>query len=157
MNKTLVVYYSHSGNTKKLAGKIAELNGADLLELVPEQAYPQDYNTVVEQAKREIRAGFYPKLKNKLTELAQYNVILAGTPNWWSTMAPPVGTFLKDCNLTGKKVAVFATHGGGGFGHIERDFKALCQGADVLTGYSVYGASFRESDVKNWLTKNKIL
>lgn len=99
MNKTLVVYYSHSGNTKKLAGKIAELTGADLLELVPEQAYPQDYNTVVEQAKREIQTGFYPKLKNKLPELAQYDVILAGTPNWWSTMAPPVGSFLKDCNL----------------------------------------------------------
>ncbi len=157
MNKTLVVYYSHSGNTKKLAGKIAELTGADLLELVPEQAYPQDYNTVVEQAKREIQTGFYPKLKNKLPELAQYDVILAGTPNWWSTMAPPVGSFLKDCNLTRKKVAVFATHGGGGFGHIERDFKTLCPGAEVMNGYAAYGSSFRESDVKSWLIKDKIL
>lgn len=157
MNKTLVVYYSHSGNTKKLAERIAGLVNADLLELVPKQAYPKDYSTVVEQAKKEIRAGSYPELKNNLSDIGQYDVILAGTPNWWSTMAPPVGTFLKDCDLTGKKVAVFATRGGGGFGHIEHDFKILCQGAEVMSGYSSYGASFREPDVKNWLKKNKIL
>lgn len=157
MKKILVVYYSHSGNTKKLAEKIAEFTGADLLELAPEQAYPQDYNTVVEQAKKEIQAGFCPKLKNKLPQMEQYDTVLAGTPNWWSTMAPPVGTFLKSCNFNGKKTAVFATHGGGGFGHIERDFKSLCQGAEVMSGYSVYASSFRESDVKSWLMKNKII
>lgn len=72
-------------------------------------------------------------------------------------MAPSVRTFLKSCNLTGKSMAVFDTHGGGGFGHIERDSKQLCQGAEVLTEYSAYGTSFRETDVKNLLIKNQIL
>lgn len=157
MKRILVVYYSHSGNTKRLAEQIAKLTGADLLELVPEQPYPKNYTAVVEQAKQEIHAGFYPKLKNVLPQMEQYDVILAGTPNWWSTIAPPVGTFLKSCDLTGKKAAVFATHGGGGFGHIEREFKAMCQGAEVMSGYSAYGASFHEADVKKWLARNRIL
>ena len=55
--KSLIVYYSHSGTTRRLAELIARETGGDLLELVPETAYPQDYNTVVAQAKRELQSG----------------------------------------------------------------------------------------------------
>lgn len=95
MHNVLVVYYSHSGNTKKLAEQIAGLTGADLLELHPMQEYPRDYNTVVAQAKEDIRKGFSPALQTPIPPLDQYDTILVGTPNWWSTMAPPVKTFLQ--------------------------------------------------------------
>ena len=156
MHNVLVVYYSHSGNTKKLAEQIAGLTGADLLELHPMQEYPRDYNTVVAQAKEDIRKGFSPALQTPIPPLDQYDTILVGTPNWWSTMAPPVKTFLQSCRLEGKMAAVFATHGGGGFGHIEKDFRALCSAAQVLGGYAAYGASFRKADIQNWLNRNQV-
>ena len=52
--KSLIVYFSHSGTTRRLAELIAKETGGDLLELVPEIAYPRDYSTVVAQAKREL-------------------------------------------------------------------------------------------------------
>lgn len=157
MDKILVVYYSHSGNTKKLAEQIAGQTHADLLELQPLQEYPRDYNTVVQQAKKEIEKGLSPALQTQIPSLDAYSVLLVGTPNWWSTIAPPVKTFLQGCKINGKKAGVFATHGGGGFGHIERDFQALCSGAQILDGFSAYGTSFQKADVQKWLRENQIL
>ena len=148
--KTLIVYYSHSGNTRRLAENIAHATGGDLLELVPETPYPRDYNTVVAQAKQEIRNGFRPALKNVLPSLSQYDAVLVGTPNWWSSIAPPLASFLEKCDLTGKRVAPFCTHGGGGSGHIRHDVEKQCRGS-VLPELSVYGNTGTPADVRGWL------
>lgn len=156
MHNVLVVYYSHSGNTKKLAEQIAGLTGADLLELHPMQEYPRDYNTVVAQAKEISAKGFLPPCKPPYLRWISMIPFWWARQTWWSTMAPPVKTFLQSCRLEGKKAAVFATHGGGGFGHIEKDFRALCSAAQVLGGYAAYGASFRKADIQNWLNRNQV-
>ncbi len=137
----LVAYYSHSSNTRGIAELIQRETGGTLFEIQPEVAYPTAYNTVVEQAKREIQAGFRPPLRAGLDQLQSYDTILIGTPNWWSTIAPPVATFLAGQDLAGKTVAPFCTHGGGGAGHIARDVAALCPGATVLPVLAVRGGA----------------
>lgn len=151
--KILIVYYSHSSNTRKLAELIEQETGGTLCEIVPEKAYPDDYNTVVEQAKKEIQAGFRPELKTKVKDFAAYDTVFVGTPNWWSTMAPPVATFLESYDLLGKTVVPFCTHGGGGAGHIETTVKKLCPDSTVLPLLSVYGDTAKDSQVEAWLKK----
>ena len=148
--KTLVAYYSHSGNTRRLAKAVQEATGGDLVELAPAEPYPADYDTVVAQAKREIAKGFRPALA-KPVDASGYDAVIVGTPNWWSTMAPPVATFLESADLSGKAVSVFCTHGGGGSGRIERDAAKLCPDADRLPGFSTYGRTFTKSQVEKWL------
>ena len=66
MSNTLIVYYSHSGNTRKMAKIIAEQFHADCLEIIPQKPYPQAYNAVVNQAKHEISQNYQPDIKDIL-------------------------------------------------------------------------------------------
>ncbi|RKI68400.1 flavodoxin [bacterium 1xD42-67] len=151
--KISIVYYSHSGNTRCLAEMIAAQTGGDLLEILPETPYPQAYSTVVEQAKRELKEGFRPALRTEVPDLAGYDAVLIGTPNWWSSPAPPVSAFLEGWDLTGKRAASFCTHGGGGAGHIQRDIERLCRSGEVLPGLAVYESSCGEGEVRRWLER----
>lgn len=151
--KSLVVFYSHSGNTRRLAVVMAKETGSDLLELVPEIAYPQNYNTVVAQAKRELQNGYRPALKTTIPDLSAYDMLFVGTPNWWSSPAPPVLTFLEQADLKDVQIAPFCTHGGGGSGHIRRDMEKSSRGKAPLPELSVYGGSVRAADIQKWLKK----
>ncbi|HOQ51880.1 MAG TPA: flavodoxin, partial [Candidatus Atribacteria bacterium] len=115
----LIAYYSRSGNTRKLAQLIHQKVGGTVHEIQPEIPYPASYNATVEQAKKEIQAGFRPPLKTKIEHIEAYDTIFLGSPNWWSTIAPPVATFLEENDLSGKTIIPFCTHGGGGRGRIE--------------------------------------
>jgi len=137
MKKILVAYYSHSGTTKKVAEQIYQVVGGDLFEIKEATPYPRDYNTVVNQAKHEIINGFRPALKDKIPEISDYDLIILGSPNWWSTIAPPVATFLTQADFSDKTIATFITHGGGGLGHTIIDIRKLCPDAHVLQGFAV--------------------
>ncbi|MDR2439757.1 MAG: carboxymuconolactone decarboxylase family protein [Planctomycetaceae bacterium] len=156
--KILVAYYSHSGNTRTIADLIQKITNSDLLEIVPKQPYPENYNKCVEQAKHEINSGYKPELKNNVPNLETYDIVFVGSPNWWSTIAPPVTTFLSNCNLTGKTVIPFCTHGGGRWGHSVDDLKKLCPNADVLEGLAINGNTAERSkdDINKWLQKIRI-
>ncbi len=129
-SKTLVVYFTRSGRTRQVAHWIQGAAQADLIELKTVIPYPSGYKNVVEQAKKEIRDGVKPALKTKLDNFAGYDTIFVGTPNWWSTMAPPVATFLASYDFTGKTVIPFVTHGGGGEARCVSDMKKLCPKAN---------------------------
>lgn len=153
MNNQLIVYYSHSGNTKKLAELIGQKTGCALFEIKPVDAYPVAYSAVVEQAKREIKAGYRPALQAFPENMQDYDTIFVGSPNWWSTIAPPVATFLKNCDLSGKTLIPFCTHGGGGFAGLERDIKALCPSASMLSGLALYEDGGRGGEISSWLKR----
>ena len=158
MKKILIAYYTHSGNTEKIAEEIKEQTGGELLKIEPEKEYPKAYTLVVAQAKLEIMRNFTPKLKAEIPSLENYDVIFVGTPNWWSTMAPPVKTFLTENNLKGKIVIPFYTHGGGGAGHIVKDMKNICSEAEFLKEFEAYGnggSSLKENTAK-WIENLKI-
>ena len=151
--KALIVYYSYSSHTKHLAEQIARETGGDLLELIPETPYPAEYRMVVEQAKQELQAGIHPALKTPVPDLSGYDTVFVGTPNWCGSAAPPLLTFLEKADLTGKRVAPFCTHGGGGSGRIDGVLQAACPGAQVLPTLAVSASASLESEVKGWLER----
>lgn len=157
--KMLVAYYSWSGNTREIANQIKSLTGCDIFEIVPEKAYSTNYNECVETAKNEINAGVKPALKTKVENIEQYDVIFVGTPNWWSTMAPPVATFLSDYDLSGKTLIPFVTHGGGGMARCESDMKQLLPDITFLKGIAISGSRAKnaENKVAEWLKGIKII
>lgn len=128
--KILVVYYSISnGNTKQMAERVKEAVGADIAPIETVTPYTGSYNEIVEQGQLEVNRGYEPEIKPLKVNPADYDVIILGTPTWWYTMAPAMRTFLKSCNWTGKTVIPFQTHGGWP-GHVLKDMKAVCRGAD---------------------------
>ena len=76
--KVLVAYFSHSGNTREMARQIAEATNGDLFEIVPQSAYPAQYDAVMAQAKREIGRGYRPALKGRLPDIGAYDVVFVG-------------------------------------------------------------------------------
>lgn len=152
-NKILIVYFSHSGNTRVIAEYIKEATGGDIFEIQPVKDYPADYNTVVEQAKNEINASYKPELKAKVSGIAKYDVIFVGSPNWWSTIAPPVATFLSSYDLSGKKIVPFITHEGSQLGRSVADIKKLCPKSDVINGYACRGSKVKSArqEVAEWI------
>lgn len=153
--KILVAYFSHTGNTGEIAKQIQHATGADIVEIKTVDAYPTDYQTLVDQAKKEINANYKPKLTSKVEHIDSYDVIFIGSPNWWSTIAPPVATFLSSYDLSGKTIVPFITHEGSRMGRSVADIKKLCPESIVLDGFPVRGNSVKnaQNDVLTWLRK----
>jgi flavodoxin len=125
-----------------------------LFEIIPQAAYPGDYNICVTQAKKEIQAGFKPELKTKLEGIETFDIILLGTPNWWSSLAPPVAAFLSAYDLSGKIIAPFLCHGGGGQGHIVKDIEKTCPASTVLPALAISGKSTASAaELAAWLKR----
>jgi flavodoxin len=156
--KTLIAYFSHSGNTRTVAQQIQKITGGDLFEIAAEKPYPRDYNTVVEVAKREQSANQRPPLKTIVENMAGYNVVILGYPNWWSTMPMPVFTFLEQYDFSGKTILPYCTHEGSRMGRSEKDIALLCPAATVLSGLAIRGSSVKaaQAEVAEWLLKAKI-
>jgi flavodoxin len=151
----LIAYFSRFGNTRKIANLVQQEVGGTLHEIQVAVPYPASYNAVVEQAKKEIQAGHKPALQSTLDHIESYNTIFVGSPNWWSTIAPPVATFLSEYDMSGKTIVPFCTHGGGGLGRIGQDIARLCPRSTVLSCFGVYGSGSgnAQAKVSAWLSK----
>lgn len=154
--KSLVAYYSRSGNTKTVAEIVKTATGADIFEITTSDPshYPADYSATTEVAQSEITNGNYPAI-NPVPALSDYDTIFIGTPTWWGTMAGPVHTFLTTVDLSGKTVIPFNTHEGSGAGNVHTDIAALTPNSAHLDGIAIRGGDAANSgeDVKEWLTK----
>ena len=147
-DKVLIVYFSRSGNTRYAAETFAKAcGGAKIVELKAAKPYAADYDACCEEAKPECRAGtLRPIQKIEGLDVAAYDVVLVGTPNWWGTMAPPVRTWVSENAATLKKakaVRLFQTHGGGGMQNCGRDFAELVDGANVLPPKAFFGSTIK--------------
>lgn len=110
--KTLVIYFSYTGNTEKIAKKIAAVLNADTEKLEMVKPYSSNYQMVVEQAQNEVGQDYKPTLKPQKHDFRNYDRIIIGTPTFWYKMAPAVLTFLSGNDLTGKSVVPFMTNAG---------------------------------------------
>ncbi|MCL2064732.1 MAG: flavodoxin [Candidatus Cloacimonetes bacterium] len=154
-HKMLIVYYSHTGNAKFVAGQIQEITGADIFELIPVHQYPEDVSETINRAREEREAGTLPALVAGIENLTDYDVIFIGSPNWFSTLALPVLTFLDTHDLSGKKVIPFITYGGGGLANTITDLKNLVPHAEVLDEFGVGRDNVQTSQasILEWLTR----
>ena len=148
----LIAYYSYSGNTKEVAQAIHEKVGGDLFEIKAKDSYPEEYSAMTEQAKKEIESGVHPELTSNVADIAQYDIIFLGSPNWWGTITPQVSSFLQSYDLSGKTVIPFITHGGGGVQNTFADMIAQCKNCNVVSdGWAGYGN--RMTGLSGWLER----
>ncbi|MBV4417964.1 NAD(P)H-dependent oxidoreductase [Clostridium tyrobutyricum] len=157
--KILIAYFSHSGNTGIVAKEIQKQIGGEIFKIQTVEAYPQNYNTVVDIAKQEQKANMRPKLKTMVADMDTYNTIILGYPNWWGTIPMAVFTFLEQYDFTGKIILPYCTHGGSRMGRSEQDIIKTCLGADVLDGLDIYGSDVKNSKtaISVWLKRAGII
>ena len=158
--KSLVVYFSRSGNTREIANQIKEFTQADLFEIETVKPYAADYNTCVEEAKVEKAANARPAIKGKVQNLNDYDVVFIGYPNWWGTMPMAVLTFIESHDFSGKVLVPFCTHGGGGVQQCFKHFDKHASAYETRDGFVSNGSSVSSAKprVEKWLKeKVKIL
>ena len=108
----LIAYLTRTKNTKVVAEIIHQEVGGTMVEVEPATPYPEDYDAIVVQVDKENEAGYTPPLKNKVENIQNYNVMFFGFPTWDMQLPPPMKSFLKEHDLSGKTVIPFNTNGG---------------------------------------------
>lgn len=154
--KSLVVYYSATGNTKKAAEYIASATGGDLFELVPKQPYSdddldwrnEDSRVMLEHdnlEKRNIELE-----KSTVDNWEDYDTVYIGYPIWWGIAAWPVNGFIEANDFTGKTVVPFCTSASSGLGESGELLKEAAGSGNWLEGMR-FDSDVSESDVSEWV------
>ena len=137
MNK-LVAYFSASGNTASLANKLAAAAGADICEIRPAVPYTKDdLNWMNKQSRSSVEMSdksSRPAIADTAVDIAKYDTVYIGFPVWWYIAPTIINTFLESADFSGKKIILFATSGGSGFGKAVENLKASAPGADITEG-----------------------
>jgi len=139
-HKILIVYFSHTGNTRAVARQIHSLVGGDLLELQTTQSYPTVHAETVRQAEQEREDNFRPQLSTHFPgAMDEYDVIFVGYPVWAYTMPMALYSFFDQFTFPGKTIVPFSTHLGSGLADGPEQIARLCPQARVLEGFSIRG------------------
>lgn len=153
-NNKLIVYYSYTKNTEMIVKKIKEKLNCDVLEIKPVVPYSDNYDEVVRLEQNNETAKKTPPIEKIDIDLEKYKEIIIGTPVWWYTIAPVIRTFLKENNLSGKKIIPFATNGGW-IGRTFKEIEELCPNSTIESKMNIV---FEEKELKtpvqeleNWI------
>lgn len=151
--KSLVIYFSWSGNTENVAKSIQRQTDSDIFEIIPATLYSDDYDTVVDVAQVEQRNKARPAISGTIKNIADYDVIYVGFPNWWGEMPMILYTFFDTYDLSGKTIALFCTSGGSGLSGTVNEVKSLEPNATVTEGLHIGSGSSSNPDkaVSEWL------
>ena len=154
--KTLVVYYSASGNTERVAKDIAEAAGADLFEIVPTEVYTSDdldWTNPDSRVSREHDAESLRDVPLTTTEVPDwdsYDTVFIGYPIWWGIAAWPVDTFVKSNDFTGKTVIPFATSSSSGMGQSGSLLADMAGTGEWQEGQR-FSSGVSSDDVQSWV------
>lgn len=151
--RTLVVYYSRSGNTQAIANHIVSLTGADLFRIETVTPYPEQYRATTEIAKEEKNSNARPPIEGGVENIDQYDTVFIGFPVWWGTYPMAMATFLEAHDLDGRIVIPFCTHGGGGVDQGFNDVRSLSPRSVHRSGLSLNGnrANSAKDEIEKWL------
>lgn len=138
MKKKLVAYFSASGKTARLANDLAKAAGADLYEICPAVPYTSaDLNWQNKQSRSSIEMSDHssrPALADTNADIAAYDTIYIGFPVWWYIAPTIINTFLESYDFSGKKIILFATSGGSGFGKAVQNLQPSAPNAEIFEG-----------------------
>ncbi len=152
--ETLVVYFSCTNNTEKIAGFISEITGGSLYEIIPAIPYTSadlNYNTDCRANREQNDSSARPAISGKADNLAQFDVIFLGYPIWWGQAPKIIYTFLESYDFTGKTIIPFCTSGGSGIGSSATNLHSLAPAATWKTG-SRFSGGAAKSDIENWVS-----
>ena len=144
MSRKLIAYFSASGVTAKVAETLSEAIGADLFEIAPEVPYTKaDLNWMDKKSRSTLEMNdkaFRPAVANKDAGIEEYDVIFLGFPIWWYVAPTIINTFLEQYDFSGKKIVLFATSGGSGFGKTLDELKvSVSSSTELIQGKILNG------------------
>ena len=154
--KTLVVYYSASGNTERVAKDIAEAAGADLFEIVPTEVYTRDDldwtnpDSRVSREHDDESLRDVPLTTTEVPDWDSYDTVFIGYPIWWGIAAWPVDTFVKNNDFTGKTVIPFATSSSSGMGQSGSLLADMAGTGEWQEGQR-FSSGVSSDDVQSWV------
>ena len=154
--KTLVIYYSASGNTERVAKDIAEAAGADLFEIVPTEPYTDndldwtDDNSRVTREHEDESLRDVPLTTTEVPDWDSYDTVFIGYPIWWGIAAWPVDTFVKNNDFTGKTVIPFATSSSSGMGQSGSLLADMAGTGEWQEGQR-FSSGVSSDDVQSWV------
>lgn len=154
--KTLVVYYSASGNTERVAKDIAEAAGADLFEIVPTEVYTSDDldwtnpDSRVSREHDDESLRDVPLTTTEVPDWDSYDTVFIGYPIWWGIAAWPVDTFVKNNDFTGKTVIPFATSTSSGMGQSGSLLADMAGTGEWQEGQR-FSSGVSSDDVQSWV------
>lgn len=138
MKKRLVAYFSASGVTKKVAEMVAGAADCDLYEITPKVPYTTaDLNWMDKKSRSSMEMSdktIRPEIAGADLDVSAYDEILIGFPIWWYVAPTIINTFLESHDFTGKKIILFATSGGSGFGKTVKELQPSAPGAEIVEG-----------------------
>lgn len=153
MSKKLVAYFSASGVTEKVAKELAVAAKADMFEIKPAVPYTKaDLNWMDKTSRSSVEMkdlSFRPEIAERLSNMEQYDVIFVGFPIWWYIAPTIINTFLESYDFSGKKIVLFATSGGSGFGETAEKLSCSCKGAELITGRLLNG-KIDKAELAQW-------
>lgn len=151
--KRLVAFFSASGVTKKVAEMVAEAANCDLYEITPKELYTkEDLNWMDKKSRSSIEMNdkkIRPEIAGAEIDMDSYDEIILGFPIWWYVAPTIINTFLEKYNFAGKKIILFATSGGSGFGNTVRELQPSAPGATIVEGKLLNRMTKQE--INNWV------
>lgn len=153
--KVLIVYFSHTGNTRTIAGYIHDMVKSNMVELKTEDTYTDDYDTLLAQVRQEVADEYCPPLATRIENISSYDVIFVGYPIWVETAAPPVRTFLTSYDLSGKTILPFCTSGTSSAETSYRLVRSLCPHSTASKGIQIRRGTYdtARERVAGWLRR----
>lgn len=156
MEKTLIAYFSASGETARLAKTLAAVTGGDLFEIQPETAYTaadldwtdRHSRSTVEMQDEKSR----PAIAGRVAAMEQYDTVFIGFPIWWYQAPRIIETFLASSDFSGKRVVPFATSGGSGLGRTEEILKRSCPSKAVFMPGRRLDSGASPEEIRDWLS-----
>ncbi len=154
MNKTLVAYFSASGKTARVAEELAQAIGADIYEIKPAVPYTKaDLNWMDKKSRSSVEMNdrsSRPTLADHDADIAAYDTILLGFPIWWYVAPTIINSFLESYDFSGKKIVLFATSGGSGFGKTAAGLKSSVAADTVIAEGKVLNGRQTAESLKAW-------
>lgn len=155
MTKTLVAYFSAGGSTKKVAQNLSQVSDSDLYEIKPEIPYTSaDLNWMDKNSRSTIEMRdktSRPAIVNDDAKIADYDLIYLGFPIWWYVAPTIINTFLEKYDFSNKKIVLFATSGGSGFGNTVKELKPSVDDTCEIIEGKILKVNSDSNTIKNWL------
>lgn len=155
MIKSLIAYFSVSGNTEKVAKIIKEETNGDIFKIETLKSYPRDHRKVIQVGKKEWLEDLRPPLKGKVENFSKYSIVYLAYPIWFGTIPMAVATFLESYDFNNKIIKPICTHGGSKLKNNENAIKILINNGILKEGIPIFHNEIESSkkEIINWINK----
>ena len=154
-NKSVVLYFSATGTTKKVADKIATKSNSDIIEIIPKEEYKSEdlnYNSDCRANREQRDSKARPEIKNKI-DISKYDTIYLGYPIWWGTNPKIILTLLDTYDFSNKMIIPFCTSGSTGISESVNDLRSYNSKLNIKNGQR-FSSSTSDEEILNFIKNN---